>query len=311
MSTSKVPSPFACKRILACVSEGAFSDDAIEAACLFGQRLGAEVALLHVLPVPPTLGTKFDSRQIEAMNLARAEETLAAKREHLARRFPDLALRGRPVAELLEVVPGVPTRTVLEEARRREADLIVLGDNGKRRQLDFGGTARAVLAKARAPVLLQRCRPVPIERLLVPVDLSPSSVLVLARAIDLAARLGASLLVLHAVEQLPEPIIGVSEAFRAPPTDRGTEALENAHRAFATTLSALDWRGLEHELILARGTAAQVILARQAEADLIVMGTHGHTGLAAALLGGVAYHVMREAHTPVLALRDEKRAFLF
>ena len=87
------------RRILCCVSEGTFSDDAVDAASRLGQALGARVDLLHIMEVPELLGTRFDRRQIEAMNAARAEELQAVMRAHLSHRHPALQANGQPVAD--------------------------------------------------------------------------------------------------------------------------------------------------------------------------------------------------------------------
>ena len=300
------------RRILCCVSEGTFSDDAVEAACRLGAQLGARVDLLHVMPVPELLGTRFDRRQIEAMHASRAEDLQAQMRAHLSHRHAGLEANGKPVADQLEVLWGTPAPRLLEVARERSVDLFVLGDSGKRKQLDFGGVARAVLAKGEAPVLLQTRRPGPIRSMLVPTDLSGASLAAVRQAIDLAARLGAHIHVLHCVHVTATRVLPVDPFHqRAAPEPDREGALDAARDACEEELSQLDWKGVDHDLQVLEGAASEGILASQSSADLIAMGTHGHTGLAAALLGGVAYHVMRQANTPVLALRDPGRAFLF
>jgi nucleotide-binding universal stress UspA family protein len=58
------------------------------------------------------------------------------------------------------------------------------------------------------------------------------------------------------------------------------------------------------------GTPAELILARQAEHDLILLGTHGHTGFSGALLGGVSHAVLRSSRLPVLVLRMARATYL-
>ena len=62
-----------------------------------------------------------------------------------------------------------------------------------------------------------------------------------------------------------------------------------------------DWRGIPWDARLFDDTPEQTILELQDDFDLIVMSTHGHSGLAAAILGSVAYSVLRRVHTPTLA----------
>jgi nucleotide-binding universal stress UspA family protein len=91
---------------------------------------------------------------------------------------------------------------VLEHMNRRANDLLVLGDSGRRKQLDLGGLARAMFARAPCPVWLQVEPPRKLERILVPIDLSESSKVVLARGIALAKRVGARV---HALECFVNP----------------------------------------------------------------------------------------------------------
>jgi nucleotide-binding universal stress UspA family protein len=209
------------------------------------------------------------------------------------------------------VLPGHPPRTVLEEAAKREVDLIVLGDNGRRRQLDFGGTARAVLAKADAAVLVQARNTGPVRRMLVPVDLSEASLAALDAALALAARLGASVRVLHCFEEFPVAALGAPMGYIIPSDISFAQMRTEAQRDFEQRMARVDWHGVEHTLALVSGRPLDAILEAGSAVDLIAMATHGRTGLAAALLGGVTYSVLRHSHTPVLALRQSRGRFLY
>ena len=73
----------------------------------------------------------------------------------------------------------------------------------------------------------------------------------------------------------------------------------------ADLVRELERDGVEAEAIARRGSPDRVVLELAAErsADLIVMGTHGRTGLAHAFLGSVAERVAREADCPVLTTK--------
>ena len=70
-------------------------------------------------------------------------------------------------------------------------------------------------------------------------------------------------------------------------------------------LVELQEAGVSAEYVSARGSPERIVVdtARDKEADLIVMGTHGRTGLAHIALGSVAERVVRDAHCPVLTVR--------
>lgn len=291
------------RRILCCVAQGSLSDAAIRATALLVERTGAKADLLHALELPNLLATRFGDAQITALSKDAVDRRESQLRGHFAHALSGLKLAGADPAAALEVVVGEPALRVVEEARARAADLIVLGENGHRRQLDFGGTARAVLAKADAHVWVQPRDTGGVRRVLVPLDLSASSLAALDGALSLAKSLGASLRVLHVFEDWPALAFGSAEAWVLPSSHDRETLRESAQAELERALAPVDWRGVEHEVRFVDGTPVETILSAAADVDLVVMGTHGRTGLAAALLGGVTYAVLRRSHTPVLALR--------
>jgi len=291
------------RRILCAVAEGTLSDAAIRATARLAEGTGAKADLLHALKLPALLATRFDAHLIEGISKDARERRRDQLRGHFSHALEGVTLCGRTPAEALEVVVGDPSKVVIEEARSRKADLIVLGDNGHRRQLDFGGTARAVLAKADAHVWVQTRDTADVRRVLVPVDLSESSLKALDGALHVAEALGASVRVIHVFEDWPALAFGAAEAWVLPATyDRDT-LRSSAKAELERAMAEVDWRGVVHEVHCVDGSPVETILAAADGADLIAMGTHGRTGLAAALLGGVTYAVLRRSHTPVLALR--------
>jgi nucleotide-binding universal stress UspA family protein len=66
-------------------------------------------------------------------------------------------------------------------------------------------------------------------------------------------------------------------------------------------MKAFDWGGVPWDARLYDDTPEQTIAELEGEHDLMVLSTHGHTGLAAALLGSVAYNVLRRTRIPSLA----------
>lgn len=301
---------FSLGSILACVSEGTFSDHALRAAAELANKFGAKLELLHGVQEPNLLTTRFDSSQVAAMeaeHVGRARKTLTA---HLAHSQHGREVNGTPLEELLHVAAGSPAKLVLDRAAEISADLIVIGDSGKRRQLDFGGTARAILGKANCPVLLQTTPPQPIERILVPVDMSKHSMAALETAVGLAGKLNAQVTALNCFTVREYSYGGLPYGAGYAGMPALDTVRDGAREHFEEVMGKVDWQGVDHATIFAEEDAAAGVLARQDGFDLIVMGTHGRTGLAATLLGGVAYYVLRSSHTPVLAIRSRKSAWL-
>ena len=288
------------RRIMTAVVPGGLSDGAVDFAAQLAVACGAELELLHVLAVPTLLGMRLSGGELEVLNAERREQVAKELTSHFAPSGARM-IGARSLVDCLRVLAGHPSKVVLEEARRTRADLIVLGSSGKRKELDFGGVARAVLSQAPCPVLLVPRAARRVRKLLVPVDLSPASLAALAVARDWAKLHGANLLAIHCFS-IPELVAyGIPEAPLAPMDLAVDELRAAAKERFDREMSRFDWRNVPWDARLFDDAPEQTILEIQDDFDLIVMSTHGHTGLSAALLGSVAYNVMRRAHTPILA----------
>jgi universal stress protein A len=141
-------------------------------------------------------------------------------------------------------------------------------------------------------------------RILVPTDFSEPSDAALEYARTLAAKFGASLHLLHVVED--QFVTGPFGAEMYVPNTPRTLSylLSEAHERMAHRISADDRARLRATTEVIVGTVARTISHYAADNgyDLIVMGTHGRTGLAHVLMGSVAEHVVREAACPVLTV---------
>jgi universal stress protein A len=144
-----------------------------------------------------------------------------------------------------------------------------------------------------------------IKRILVPIDFSQDSLHALAYARDLSGPLRAELLLLHVVDQTylaGAPELQVANPALAKLLDDEWQ-IATAH--VARLGARLESKGQRLQTLTKRGSPAQVIAdtARRSAADLIVMGTHGRTGLTHVLLGSIAEKVVRTAACPVLTVR--------
>ncbi len=143
-----------------------------------------------------------------------------------------------------------------------------------------------------------------IRRILVPVDFSSHSRNALLFAKRLAGALDARLVVLHVHE--PNGYMGTDTLVMMPvdlTSKRWEQTRSEVMRELQQFLGAQ--REDTSEVRVEPGLPGDVIptIARAAEIDLIVMGTHGRTGLARLVLGSVAESVMRKAHCPVVTLK--------
>jgi nucleotide-binding universal stress UspA family protein len=132
----------------------------------------------------------------------------------------------------------------------------------------------------------------PIERILAATDFSLCSLAALEYAEELARTLGVPLLLLHATGAPTMP---------AEVQERTGDA---AAHALTRSVERLREHGLTARGLMRPGSAAEEIVrtAELEQASMIVMGTHGRTGVRRVLMGSVAEHVVREAPCPVLTV---------
>ena len=280
---------------------GQLSNQAVARAMSLAREFGARLEVVH--------GAGLEGRHLTPARraflvrhggdaLARAT---AAARGKLELMVEDPVFAGRPVEDYLRVRPEVAAEALLAAVRASGADLLVIGAHRQRKPFDFGGTGRAVLARSPCPVWVEPADGQRFERILAPVDLSPSTDLVLAAARSLAARFDVPVRVLHVF--VPPELAYVTPLEPGPRPASVIDALREEERGATRALvGAFDWGPLPVETEFAEGQAADVILAHAGPRDLVVMGTHGHTGLARAVLGSTAYRVLRHAVGPMLVV---------
>jgi nucleotide-binding universal stress UspA family protein len=139
------------------------------------------------------------------------------------------------------------------------------------------------------------------KKILVPVDFSVGSERAVEKAAELARVMDASVELMHVYQlpvfALPDSSITVSPTYIADLTDRAQRALEK-HR------EVLQADGIDASTKLMEGMPAQAIVdhASEISAEMIVMGTHGHSGFKRFLLGSTAERVVRMATVPVLSV---------
>jgi nucleotide-binding universal stress UspA family protein len=139
------------------------------------------------------------------------------------------------------------------------------------------------------------------KRILCPVDFSDISARVLQIAADLAKRFGADLHVIH-VFQLPASVL---EEVYEDPTNMEEEIRQRRHDKLNEFVQETKKPNVKITTGVYEGVPDVEIItsARENQADMIVMGTRGKTGLSHVLLGSVAERVIRNAEVPVLTVR--------
>ena len=138
------------------------------------------------------------------------------------------------------------------------------------------------------------------QHILVPVDFSPDAERALDYAIGLARQFQARLTLFHVIHIPVTTEVDLSSYYG--------EMETRAQQSIAAYQQRVADAGLTAEAVIMRGTPFREIveIATTQQVDLIVMGTHGRTGLQHLLLGSVAERVVRLAPCPVMVTREDK-----
>jgi nucleotide-binding universal stress UspA family protein len=197
-------------------------------------------------------------------------------------------------------VVGEPYESLVAEAETGSRDLIILGVKGHsfvERALLGSVTRRVIGFTAKDVLVIPLNTSIGWERILVASDCSLGSEVAISRALDLAAAYGSELTVVTAMD-LPIGAQGEALGVSGEVVRRCQDHVAEVQRRGETLKLNI------HGVVL-KGQAYQAItkLARQEKMDLIVMGSHGHTGLGRLLMGGVTERVIGHAPCPVLVVK--------
>ena len=142
-----------------------------------------------------------------------------------------------------------------------------------------------------------------ITKILCPIDFSKHSQVALQHAESIAAKFGAELIVAHVVEPVLYPV-----AYGLPPVapvNYEENAKESATKALAPLVEGVTGRGVKARSLVDSGTASMRIcdIAEEEGVSMVVLATHGYTGIRHVLLGSTAERVVRKCCCPVLTVK--------
>jgi nucleotide-binding universal stress UspA family protein len=291
------------KRILVGHDLGAGGEMALKSAVVLADRCGAALRLVHV--VEPLDAYQRASHPLTSpFTLEEIAEKTGASLKALAARHEFARLQVE-----YEVRSGKPFVEIIIAARAGLADLIIVGGASRMEEPFLGSTSERVLRKALVPVMVAKKRlSSEAKTFLVPTDFSSCARKAAEEALNLAKRFGGRVVFFHVL--YPSYTIAYAHELgvSVPISPPSPEEIEPEWEAFlfGLPLEELDWEKCIEE---GQPAAAIVHQAERIRADMIVMGTHGRSGLPHMLLGSVAEKVVRTATCPVLTVRPE--AFQF
>lgn len=280
---------------------------AIPYALAISRQFGADVRLLHVTDVsqqpPPTLLTLPVVPQAEW-------------NRRFMKRLQALALKYRTDGNVSALEPrtGTAFEEICATARELKSDLIVIATHGYTgyKRMFLGSTAERVVQHSPCPVLVVRHHlrrsngagrlrtrtGFELGKILVPTDFSKCSQTAFEYGLQLARDFGAELRLVHVINPHAFPF---GDKYTALDPAQLLQQMEDAAQKRMRSMAARA-RARYSVRVIHGSPAVQICNVVNEDVDLVVISTHGRTGLGHVVIGSVAEHVVRYAHCPVLVI---------
>jgi nucleotide-binding universal stress UspA family protein len=289
------PQKVSLTRILVTTDYSPESDRALDYALAVARRYDARIYLAHVIAPDPFLYAE------PALAQATYERVRQAAEQGMADILVSGKLRGVPHEVLLE--EGSVWPAIEKPIKEHEIDLVVTATHGrgKVRKVLIGSVAEEIFRQANCAVMTvgprvkgEPAREVELKNILFATDFGHGAEKAAAHAFSLAQEHGARLTMLHVIEQ--------ATAY--------TEESVRRQRAFAVQRmeklmpeGAENWCKPVFRATFGAAVEEIITMARETNADLIVMGAKPSKNLAGHAPFAIAYHVVTQAHCPVLTVR--------
>jgi len=294
------------QRIVATTDFSSRANRAVQRAVRLAMEHGAELHLLHVLPI---FSLETFKRLVVDTPLE-TEQILYNRINSMLQRLAE-ALARSGMAVKHHVAIGRAHVEINRYVEFHHADLIVMGDQGENFAQEFflGTTVSKTLRKGQCPLLIVKQEPMDQYRhVLVPVDFSPPSRLALQMALKVAPQ--TPIQVLHVVEMPFRDKMWWEAELSDEKTIESYRAkmLNDTHRAMEEIIADCAPGDTRVTSSIEQGYPPAVIRdnAQSLNADLIVIGKRGETELDEALFGSVTKHVLYETACDVLVVSPEK-----
>jgi nucleotide-binding universal stress UspA family protein len=271
------------EHIVVPIDEWSFAESVVKFAQRIAEEFSARVSLLHVIPDIMTMNDAF-------------RERVVSEQDQYRQLIKDKA--GLDV----QIRTGEPASEIVKFAMLEKASLVAMSTHGRDGvgRLSSGSVTEEVLRLSPVPLLMsnepERARSghslAQLRRILMPVHTRAAAEPIMPILIDLASRFGAEVVLYHDERGVND----VGESLEPP---KAALALDECSEQLTS-------QGVKVARVRASGVAVATDILNQIKAldvDLVVMTTHGRSGLMRGFFGSVTEAVLRHSHCPVLAAR--------
>lgn len=320
------------KRVLIPTDLSEKSNAALASADLFIENFDCMVDLMHVIPLSKYLGDSFDKIGVP-LNMdqdiypklieTQRKELSAFANEHIK----DKERRG----EYIVTIDRKPSDSILKQIDKGNYDLVIMSARGSHYADFFHGSATDKIVRRSKTPILTLSETMFVEKLntiVVPCDFSNNSLAAIPMAFDMAQKFGAKLELLNVVEMYTHDLHGVE------PTTLGIDekavygGLKGRLKSFFSDHDEYDFdisdgdklyhdtlirknggekESVEFKTVIMKSIAAhhEIIDYCNENADLVIMSTHGRTGLSRMLLGSTTEQVIQHLKKPQITIKPD------
>ena len=300
---------FVHKRILVATDFSEYSKVALDICLGASKCMKTKLYVLHTIEKFPHDYVHLLSGTAHSNMKQKLEEEAMNKIKAM---LPEELLGSEDIVPIVRF--GKPFLEIIKVAKEKDVDLMAIGTHGRAGvdRVILGSVAERVVRKAGCTVMVIRNRKyVGFKRIIVPIDFSDCSRKALEYAVATARAHSSKLTILHVYEgSFVEPYVKAANS-----EEEANEIMKEIERVNETKydefLKTVDLSGVEYEKLLEKGIPETEIvdIAMEKQANLIVMGTHGRSGIKHILIGSTAEEVVRAVHCDIIIVKPEKFSF--
>ncbi len=280
------------RRILVAVDGSESSRNAFRQACKIALNDKTWLTVITTIPSYEDLYQMPSIREKVSMALRAEGDKIVAEIKKIA------AEEDAFIKTIIE--EGTPFDTIIDTAEEGNYDLIVMGRHGMKpieKALVGSVTARVIGNSQRDVLVFPLNSEIGWKNIMLVTDGSKYSLRATDKAINIAESYGG--------EMTAVSVVDVTEEFQTEAPEAVDKLIEEAKRIVGEVKKKAEAHGIKIEPLVREGEAYRVItdLAKKLASDVIVMGSHGRTGIKRLLMGSVTEKVIGYAPCPVLVIR--------
>ncbi len=300
---------FVHKRILVATDFSEYSKVALDSCLGASKCMKTKLYVLHTIEKFPHDYVHLLSSTTHSNMKQKLEEEAMGKIKAM---LPKELLESENIVPIVRF--GKPFLEIIKIAKEKDVDLMVIGTHGRAGvdRVILGSVAERVVRKAGCSVMVVRSKKyVGFKRIIVPIDFSDCSRKALEHSTATARAHNSKLTILHVYEEsFIEPYVRAANSEEE--AEEIIKEIEQVNESkYDEFLNTIDLSGVEYEKLLKKGIPETeiVAIAMEQQANLIVMGTHGRSGIKHILVGSTAEEVVRNVPCDIIVVKPDKFDF--